>query len=589
MLNIRNKIVSKFDRIPIALAVSIVAVSLLFICALLVGKYSLDVLVENKQKDSSAIIFLDLNRTSTSLSEYLVSRSNVIDTLVKKNSIGAATHIITIANNKRNQLKGTPVPSTDVRRWLSGTNEKIFLTAFEGRPYMVKKAKHSGKTYLSSWRINLTRIMAPLATPDTSLYLSDKEGKILFSSDPRITDLNLVNQATVQSYMRSPLKEQFIKVQDSKAQIFGYGSALKNSNAFLFVEVSEQIIKRKVDHILVDYLKAIGLLILISLVVVFLSIEWIVGPLKELVSFVSQIATGNFAIRLKEKTFGELRILMRSINFMTQGLATRDKQIFELIEQQRTKLRMEMELDVARDLQGNLLPKKEEILSCKGIEIASKYEAAGECAGDWYGVWFDPVKNRNIVCIADVAGHGAGPSLFTAVIASIFFENQSPEKGFDEDLFVNRLNQVFMKIGQNQWHATLQLAIFNVEGTEVEIINAGHCFPTLIPSEEKKKVKRIVTGSQPIGIEPVMKVAKKKIKLKQGDNMVFYTDGILEGENHEKEQYGAKRFLKTCTSLRSRGTKGIMDGILADWSAFRDGVPAPDDVCILSVRTKRGG
>lgn len=589
MRGLKQKIAVLFEKLPLAFAIALVSATLLLLSSVLIGNYSLDVLVSNKQKDTSALIFLDLNKTSLTLSKYLRSRSDLVEKLVKKNALGSATHIIVVNKKGFKQTKGITVPGNKIKEWLALDSGSIFLSSLQGQTFLIKKSTANDNTYLSSWRIDLNKIMAPLATPDSSIYLSDRKGKVLFSSDPSITDLTLVNQKNVQDYMKSPLKEQFIKIKNSQRNIFGYGSAISKSNIFLFVEVAEVIVKRKVDKILVDYLKTISIIIIMSLIIIFLSVEWVVGPLKEIIRFAGQIATGNFAIKMREKTFGELRILIRGFNFMTQGLATRDQQIFELIDQQRAKMRMEMELDVAKDLQGNLLPKPEDLQACKGIEIASKYEAAGECAGDWYGVWFDPVKKRNVVCIADVAGHGAGPSMFTAVIASIFFENQSPTLGFDEDKFIERLNAVFIKIGQDKWHATLQLALFNTEGSEVEIVNAGHPFPALIPAEETKKVKRIISGSQPIGIEDVMKVARKKVKLKPGDNLVFYTDGIIEGENPAKEQYGPKRFLKMCHKLRSRGTKGIMEGILQDWMLFRDGTPAPDDVCILSIRSKRGG
>jgi len=99
------------------------------------------------------------------------------------------------------------------------------------------------------------------------------------------------------------------------------------------------------------------------------------------------------------------RTLEEKVEERTAQLAQANQEITELNEQLKEEnLRMSRELEVSRQLQQMLLPKKEELQQIEGLDIVGFLEPADEVGGDYYDVL--KCHGRVLIGIGDVTGHG---------------------------------------------------------------------------------------------------------------------------------------------------------------------------------------
>lgn len=68
-----------------------------------------------------------------------------------------------------------------------------------------------------------------------------------------------------------------------------------------------------------------------------------------------------------------------------------------------------------------------------------------------------------------------------------------------------------------------------------------------------------------IGFEkqPVENFSQDTIQLDNGDKLFFYTDGIVEAENEQREQFGMKRLLFILDQMRNQPSQQIADSVLS--------------------------
>ena len=130
----------------------------------------------------------------------------------------------------------------------------------------------------------------------------------------------------------------------------------------------------------------------------------IVGPVENIISAVSKIREGNLQTRVKVVSNDEIGVLGDAVNDMTKGLIERE--------------RMQQSLNLAKEVQQNLLPK--ENLKVKGYDIAGKSVYCDETGGDYYDFITigEDDKYKIGVAIGDVSGHGISSALLMATARS---------------------------------------------------------------------------------------------------------------------------------------------------------------------------
>src|SRR5437667_5728899 len=189
---------------------------------------------------------------------------------------------------------------------------------------------------------------------------------------------------------------------------------------------------------------------------------------------------------------------------------------------------LEKDLDRAWVIQGELLPKQN--LRFNGWEVSYHYEPAGPVSGDYCDLVSTDAGDLYFL-IGDVAGKGVAASLLMSRLHAIFRSLIGAGLGVSE--LVKRANYLFAESTMRPYYATLVCGKASANG-EVEICNAGHCFPLILQSGE---IKPIAATGLPVGVFRQENYSATQIQLSKGDRLLLYTDGLSEARDETNTEY----------------------------------------------------
>ena len=264
-----------------------------------------------------------------------------------------------------------------------------------------------------------------------------------------------------------------------------------------------------------------------------------VSPIKKLAEGVTHIGETedkaeleNFHIDIKQKD--EIRTLADTVNDMTKGLVKASAANKELI--------------IGKDVQKKFIPLTEgsrgEKLSTGGeitehVEIFGFYEGAKGVSGDYFDyIKLDPQHYAVIKC--DIAGKGIPAALIMVEVATIFliyFRGWTIKaNGLKLDKLVYLINDLLEERGFIGRFAAFIVAIVNVETGLSIFCNAGDNIINIYEGSKRKMKKKEFPETPAAGVFPSMLVEMKSgypqeiQKLKSGDTLFLYTDGVEEAK-----------------------------------------------------------
>jgi sigma-B regulation protein RsbU (phosphoserine phosphatase) len=69
-----------------------------------------------------------------------------------------------------------------------------------------------------------------------------------------------------------------------------------------------------------------------------------------------------------------------------------------------------------------------------------------------------------------------------------------------------------------------------------------------------------------------------------GDLLVLFSDGVTEARNPAGDEFGDDRLAAALNRVRTQPAQAVLDAVHKDLLAFRQSIPAEDDVTIMAVR-----
>jgi len=239
---------------------------------------------------------------------------------------------------------------------------------------------------------------------------------------------------------------------------------------------------------------------------------------------------------------------------------------------------IENDMLTASDIQKSLLSKLNRI---DGLNIEYKYISSDQLSGDFFDVIELP-NDKTCVYMADVMGHGISASMITMFIKfSVRMLIHGRKIEHPREILM-ALSKEFSKLNLEMYF-TIFLGIYNRATCEFEYSNAGHNSIPLLFCEEKN-VRLELSGLPISWLFQDSRYSVGKVKLCHGDCVLFYTDGITETKNKNREEYGEERFFNVVEKYKnSLSDKELLDKLVEDVSEFRCGVQE-DDIALLSLR-----
>jgi phosphoserine phosphatase RsbU/P len=241
------------------------------------------------------------------------------------------------------------------------------------------------------------------------------------------------------------------------------------------------------------------------------------------------------------------------------------------------------DLNISRDIQQAILPKKFPPFPDEpNFDIFASMVAAKEVGGDFYD-FFLIDKNRLGFVIGDVSGKGISAALFMAVSRTLI--RATGLKGDLVSECMEYVNNLLCKETVSSMFVTVFYGILNTQTGEVDYVNAGHNPPYLLTAEGISKVE--MTDGLALGVLDDFKFNSKKLQLKKGDQLLLFTDGVVEAFDLEDTAYGEEKFENFLNENLNHPIETIIKKSFADVNDFVDGAPQSDDITLLGITFKK--
>jgi sigma-B regulation protein RsbU (phosphoserine phosphatase) len=243
------------------------------------------------------------------------------------------------------------------------------------------------------------------------------------------------------------------------------------------------------------------------------------------------------------------------------------------------KRKLEEELDLARDIQQNLLPQK--LPEFSNFNMAAINMSSKQVGGDYYDV-LNLDDNKFCVAIADVSGKGAPASLLMANIQA--FLQVICRQGMQIEKSTALINDLISANTSDGRFITFFWAAIGNEEKTMTYVNAGHNPPLLI---RKGKITKLQKGGIILGVmETTIPYISEIVKLQKDDVLVLFTDGISEAMNEAGEEFSDKRLEEKALELASETAQCILDGIKNEVHNFTQGAPQSDDITMVVLKVR---
>ena len=247
-----------------------------------------------------------------------------------------------------------------------------------------------------------------------------------------------------------------------------------------------------------------------------------------------------------------------------------------LEQELRERERFEQELVVARGIQQALLPK--ELPPLDAWDIVTYYRPAREVGGDFYDFLTLP-DGRVGVIIGDVSGKGIAAALVMAntqsVLRAVAQGSTAPGR------LLARANEVLWTYIPPNMFVTCFCGILDPESGRFTYANAGHNPP--FRHHEGKTVQLRATG-MPLGLMPGMAYEEKVTVLLPDDGVLFYSDGLVEAHNPEREMLGSPR-LRDLMTDHVPGAKHLPAYVMEELARFTGGEwEQEDDITLVALQ-----
>jgi serine phosphatase RsbU (regulator of sigma subunit) len=242
--------------------------------------------------------------------------------------------------------------------------------------------------------------------------------------------------------------------------------------------------------------------------------------------------------------------------------------------------RLDRELAGAADMQRRLLPRT--FPEVGGLRFAAHYRTSRHAGGDYYDV-AALERGRAAVIVLDVSGHGAPAAIVMAMMRTLFHTH--PVAPDDPAAVLRRLHDHFRFLGESAVYATAVCAVIDAPARTLTLACAGHPVPLLL----RQGVASPLTcaTATPLLLTDLEEVPCTDHALEAGDRLLFFTDGVTDGESPAGEPYEVAGLTHALAASAAEPAEAAVAAIVADVDAFTAGLEPRDDNTLLLVDLER--
>ncbi len=362
---------------------------------------------------------------------------------------------------------------------------------------------------------------------------------------------------------------------------------LSTSRLFQNVFRSENNVSKTILGVLQIVIGFFLLVELVSLIIGIVLTKSITAAVYNLDRGTEFVKRGDFSHRIMVKSNDQLGALAASFNQMTEYVQS-------LVKERVQKERLERELEIAKEVQEQLFPRRAPQMS--RMELTGLCLPARVVSGDYYD-FLQFNTHRMGMALGDICGKGISAALLMANlqatlrsnVTSFFKESDHDSEQADSAgsvaMVVRRINeQIFKHTSANKF-ASFFYAVYDDRRAALTYCNAGHNPPLFFNSDG---CHRLSVGGTVVGIFLDAEYEEETIELRSGDLFLAYTDGIVESVNEYGEEFGENRLIELVESHRNASAERlqtlVVESVL-EW-AFEE--ERDDDMTLIVAKFGSG-
>ncbi len=378
----------------------------------------------------------------------------------------------------------------------------------------------------------------------------------LFSESTRVAKLlvySVIGQFLVSKFAVLTFNNHDIKILESK---FPEEELISSLKKFDFSSLDNSLTKKEIE---INYQSLIPL-----------NIELVV-PMQLQGKTKGLIVLGK---RINNQRYNEHDV---EFIYSIGSLAIISLENMRLFKEALAKQKMEEELELARGIQQNLLPR--EIPKYTNYDIAVMNLSSQQVGGDYYDII--PLDgNTFCVAIGDVSGKGVPAALLMANLQA--FLKTTCRQGMQLEEATALINDLISENTSDGKFITFFWSIFENKNKKFKYVNAGHNHPLLI---RNGKIRKLDAGGIILGVMKTFEPYKSEtIDLKKDDVIVMFTDGITEAKNIVDEEFSDERLETAVLKFTGTTAKNILQSIKSEVQNFAKGAVQSDDMTIVVLK-----
>ncbi|MCP4570061.1 MAG: SpoIIE family protein phosphatase [FCB group bacterium] len=243
------------------------------------------------------------------------------------------------------------------------------------------------------------------------------------------------------------------------------------------------------------------------------------------------------------------------------------------------KQRLEEEMNLARQIQLNLLP--ENPPHGTGYSFEAHSRPSRTVGGDFYDFVDTGEDGKMALVIADVSGKGMPAAMLAAQIQAVLRTEVCNCRVVPET--VTNVNNIVSGLSSSSGkYATLFYGVFHPESFEFEFSNAGHNYPILMRADGSYEL--LETGGTIVGAFKNNEYQSQKVQLRPDDLLFFYTDGLSEAHDKNEDEFGEDRIIDFLRENRHKTPAYIKDTILGQVEDFTVADTPEDDTTLIILK-----
>lgn len=244
---------------------------------------------------------------------------------------------------------------------------------------------------------------------------------------------------------------------------------------------------------------------------------------------------------------------------------------------------VERDLALTGAVQNGFLPEYNEITGGR-VQLFGFYRGADSCSGDWW--WHEQIGGRHIVLVGDVTGHGPGPAMVTAAVASAF-RLLVTETGIGDLLdALLVLNRVVLQVAKGKYSMTMAAFELDELSGQWVLYNAGA--PPMMTLNPAGKHRVHFAAGTPLGTESGFEAGRLEGRLQSQERVMIYTDGIPEIMLPSGQALGMRRLGQMLERTRQQEVRDAAGAIVQQADLTQSGKPQEDDWTFAVVEWRSG-